>query len=182
MFWWNLSQWYLDCSQELDNSQQRIYYLLLLHDKMLNVSMVHEFQVENLKAILEVEVSGSEAQDVRKMFRQGWIRDKHQRSTIFCEHNVVWAGMVQTNVPLMQQQIMFQGQEVLNSTRLDAAGVRDNDMLMLVSTSTTSTYFSSHLWLNSLIIVTFLLLMYGLCYHWRKPNTQMTALWLVVWT
>ena len=39
----------------------------------------------------------------------------------------------QTQVPLAQQQILFNGKEIPNSSRLNASGVGDNDLLMLVS-------------------------------------------------
>lgn len=39
----------------------------------------------------------------------------------------------QTQVPLAQQQLLFNGREIPNSSRLNAAGVGDNDLLMLVS-------------------------------------------------
>lgn len=40
---------------------------------------------------------------------------------------------VETQVPLAQQQLLFNGREIPNSSRLNAAGVGDNDLLMLVS-------------------------------------------------
>ncbi|KAG0619228.1 hypothetical protein M758_4G124600 [Ceratodon purpureus] len=40
---------------------------------------------------------------------------------------------VETQVPLAQQQILFNGKEIPNSSRLNASGVGDNDLLMLVS-------------------------------------------------
>lgn len=40
---------------------------------------------------------------------------------------------VETQVPLAQQQILFNGKEIVNSARLNASGVGDNDLLMLVS-------------------------------------------------
>lgn len=40
---------------------------------------------------------------------------------------------VETQVPLAQQQILFNGKEIANNSRLNASGVGDNDLLMLVS-------------------------------------------------
>lgn len=40
---------------------------------------------------------------------------------------------VQTSIPLSQQQILYDGKEIPNNGRLNAAGVVENDLLMLVS-------------------------------------------------
>jgi DNA damage-inducible protein 1 len=45
---------------------------------------------------------------------------------------------VQTQVPLVQQQLLFNGKEVQNTMRLNAAGVGEDDLLMLVSAPTPS--------------------------------------------
>jgi len=36
-------------------------------------------------------------------------------------------------VPLQQQQLLFNGKEVRNSEKLSALGVKDDDLLMMVS-------------------------------------------------
>ncbi len=48
--------------------------------------------------------------------------------------------VVQTQVPLVQQQLLFNGKEVQNTMRLNAAGVGEDDLLMLVSAPTPSRY------------------------------------------
>ncbi|RZB51056.1 DNA damage-inducible protein 1 isoform B [Glycine soja] len=40
---------------------------------------------------------------------------------------------VETSVPLQQQQLLFNGKEVRNSEKLSALGVKDDDLLMMVS-------------------------------------------------
>jgi DNA damage-inducible protein 1 len=45
---------------------------------------------------------------------------------------------VETQVPLVQQQLLFNGKEVQNTMRLNAAGVGEDDLLMLVSAPTPS--------------------------------------------
>ncbi len=47
---------------------------------------------------------------------------------------------MQTQVPLFQQQLLFNGKEVQNTMRLNAAGVGEDDLLMLVSAPTPSRY------------------------------------------
>ncbi|KAH9549080.1 hypothetical protein CY35_10G001100 [Sphagnum magellanicum] len=45
---------------------------------------------------------------------------------------------VETQVPLVQQQLLFNGKEVQNTMRLNAVGVGEDDLLMLVSAPTPS--------------------------------------------
>ncbi|PNX85244.1 DNA damage-inducible protein 1-like, partial [Trifolium pratense] len=42
---------------------------------------------------------------------------------------------VETSVPLQQQQILFNGNEVSNSQKLSALGVKDDDLLMMTVSS-----------------------------------------------
>lgn len=39
----------------------------------------------------------------------------------------------QTRVPLQQQQLLYNGKEIRNSEKLSAVGVKDDDLLMMVS-------------------------------------------------
>ncbi|XP_010534822.1 PREDICTED: DNA damage-inducible protein 1-like isoform X5 [Tarenaya hassleriana] len=42
---------------------------------------------------------------------------------------------VETNVPLQQQQLLFNGKETRNSEKLSALGVKDEDLLMMISSA-----------------------------------------------
>lgn len=46
-------------------------------------------------------------------------------------------------MPLAQQQILFNGKEIANNSRLNASGVGDNDLLMLVSARPASRYIKN---------------------------------------
>lgn len=39
----------------------------------------------------------------------------------------------QSNVPIQQQQLLYNGNEMRNSDKLSALGVKDDDLLMMVS-------------------------------------------------
>ena len=49
---------------------------------------------------------------------------------LFC---VMYAAYEKTSVALQQQQLLFNGKEVRNSEKLSALGVKDDDLLMMVS-------------------------------------------------
>lgn len=40
---------------------------------------------------------------------------------------------LQTHVPLQQQQLLFNGKEMRNSEKLSALGVKDEDLVMMVT-------------------------------------------------
>lgn len=42
----------------------------------------------------------------------------------------------QTQVPLQQQQLLFNGKEIRNAEKLSALGVNDGDLVMMVSLAT----------------------------------------------
>ncbi|KAF2323880.1 hypothetical protein GH714_003370 [Hevea brasiliensis] len=45
---------------------------------------------------------------------------------------------VETQVPLQQQQLLYNGREIRNNEKLSALGVKDDDLLMMVSSATHS--------------------------------------------
>ncbi|XP_024018726.1 DNA damage-inducible protein 1 isoform X2 [Morus notabilis] len=45
---------------------------------------------------------------------------------------------VETRVPLQQQQLLFNGREIRNSEKLSAVGVKDDDLVMMVSNAASS--------------------------------------------
>lgn len=45
---------------------------------------------------------------------------------------------VETQVPLQQQQLLFNGREIRNSEKLSAVGVKDDDLVMMVSNAASS--------------------------------------------
>ncbi|KAL4382858.1 hypothetical protein GQ457_15G016880 [Hibiscus cannabinus] len=42
---------------------------------------------------------------------------------------------VETNVPLQQQQLLYHGREMQNSEKLRTLGVKDDDLIMMVSSA-----------------------------------------------
>lgn len=54
---------------------------------------------------------------------------------------------VQTRVPLQQQQLLFNGREMRNNEKLSSLGVKDEDLVMLVSNAT-SRYVSRASWIH----------------------------------
>lgn len=47
-------------------------------------------------------------------------------------------------MPLQQQQLLFNGREIRNSEKLSAVGVKDDDLVMMVSNAA-SRYVLNHL-------------------------------------
>ncbi|KAF3602759.1 hypothetical protein F2Q69_00038551 [Brassica cretica] len=70
--------------------------------------------VENVKALLEVEVS-----DLRSLL-----------------------SLCIANVPIQQQQLLYNGNEMSNSDKLSALGVKDDDLLMMMVSNASSGYGS----------------------------------------
>ncbi|KAJ1390355.1 Ubiquitin-like domain superfamily [Sesbania bispinosa] len=56
---------------------------------------------------------------------------------------------VETSVPLQQQQLLFNGKEMRNSEKLSALGVKDDDLLMMVSGAAASSGSTNDLSLNA---------------------------------
>ncbi|KAK6229935.1 hypothetical protein SCA6_018886 [Theobroma cacao] len=77
-------------------------------EQILSLDVDPHETVENLKALLEVEV-----------------RDHYPLS--------VFGVNGQTTVPLQQQQLLYNGREMKNFEKLSALGVKDEDLVMMVS-------------------------------------------------
>ncbi|KAJ4975560.1 hypothetical protein NE237_000666 [Protea cynaroides] len=56
---------------------------------------------------------------------------------------------VEVRIPLQQQQLLFNGSEIRNSDRLSAIGVRDGDLVMMVSQASLSSASTNDLSFNS---------------------------------
>ncbi|CAA7016333.1 unnamed protein product [Microthlaspi erraticum] len=55
---------------------------------------------------------------------------------------------VESNVPIQQQQLLFNGNEMRNSDKLSALGVKDDDLLMMVSNASAGSPARSDLTMN----------------------------------
>ncbi|GMP64899.1 hypothetical protein CsSME_00025943 [Camellia sinensis var. sinensis] len=61
---------------------------------------------------------------------------------------------VETQVPLQQQQLLYNGREIKNAEKLSAVGVNDGDLVMMVSRASSRFVFCNFLFIFSFCIAT----------------------------
>ncbi|KAL0560864.1 hypothetical protein IC582_001279 [Cucumis melo] len=71
---------------------------------------------------------------------------------------------VETQVPLQRQQLLYNGKEMKNFEKLSGLGVKDEDLIMMVSAGASSGCFRSHLSLANHVLMLVELELCLLCY------------------
>ncbi|CAJ1960228.1 unnamed protein product [Sphenostylis stenocarpa] len=99
-------------------------------EQILTLDVDPHESVENVKALLEVEVL-LDFNLCGPSVVVGCVLSMIGFLVVFFDGKL--CAYEKTSVPLQQQQLLFNGKEVRNSDKLSALGVKDDDLLMMVS-------------------------------------------------
>ncbi|GMP64900.1 hypothetical protein CsSME_00025943 [Camellia sinensis var. sinensis] len=113
-------------------------------EQIVTLDVDRDESVENLKALLEVEVRSASLFSFRSLCIYMYLLDCDV-SCLLCE---------QTQVPLQQQQLLYNGREIKNAEKLSAVGVNDGDLVMMVSRASSRFVFCNFLFIFSFCIAT----------------------------